>query len=146
MDQNSNLERKKFSFQEWWCYMKPLIIFPYIRLLQETCSSGRPRSDTSCKKPCRRSYMQDACKTYNLANVQEKWPQSFKILQESWPPTRFLARYIRSWLAWTTSFLQEPYVWVIMNAWVCSKWCIHYCMALRLLSRYAITRQTSVSV
>ena len=23
---------------------------------------------------------------HNLANVQEKWPQSYKILQESWPP------------------------------------------------------------
>ena len=34
------------------------------------------------------------------------------ILQESWPPTRFLARYVRSWPAWTTTFLQEPFVWV----------------------------------
>ena len=54
-----------------------------------------------------------ACiKTHNLANMQEKWPQSCKILQESWPPTRFLARCVRSWPAWTTSFLQEPFVWV----------------------------------
>ena len=48
-------------------------------------------------------YMQDACKTHNLANVQDKWPQSCKILQESYgflqdvsdlgrPEVTFLAR------------------------------------------------------
>ena len=29
-------------------------------------------------------YMQDACKTHNLANVQDKWPQSCKILRKSY--------------------------------------------------------------
>ena len=29
-------------------------------------------------------YVQDSCRTHNLAKMQEKWPQACKILQESW--------------------------------------------------------------
>ena len=97
---------------------------PYKRLLQETCG----KFWYILQKPC--------IQPHNLANVQEKWPQSCDILQESWPPTQASILHMRdackstyslmhnlanvqekwpqsckilpeSWLP--TSFLQEPY-------------------------------------
>ena len=53
-------------------HIKPdMMIYIYIRLLQEACSSGQPKSDTSCKKPRRRSrFLQDLV-AISLARLQD---------------------------------------------------------------------------
>ena len=65
-------------------YSTSISIYPYIRLLQETCSSGRQKSDSSCKKPCRRSrFLQDLARLWPFLLHARKIMRLYVLLQAS---------------------------------------------------------------